>query len=104
MKEISENKIEISDSKEPNKDEINQLEITPTSKVDGDDSKKEKDLSPEKYTEKNEITITNENKPEDNIEIKGESIEIGGETTDKPEEETIKKVKMLKSLRNLIKK
>ena len=32
MKEISENKIEISDKKEPNKEELNNLEITETSK------------------------------------------------------------------------
>ena len=88
MKGISENKIEISDSKEPNKGEIKQLEITQTSDVIKPE-KEEKDLKdknaeeePKKEEKPQELTIekkeeTIEGKVDDN---KKSSLEIENKT------------------------
>ena len=56
MKEISESKIEISDLKEPNKDEIKQIEITQTSEV----------IKPEKENDLKNKNVEEESKKRNN--------------------------------------
>lgn len=71
MEEISENKVEISDIKEPNKEEIKSLEIIEISKVDEPEKEGDDKLKGRKINQK----IKNETIPDKNNKIETEKNE-----------------------------